>query len=78
MKAIVENPLNTQIREEVIIFVSILNIVTTCNNEKELREAMSRYERIHNSGRFFNYGFGSNHMWVCQTGGSERLIFVEF
>lgn len=27
---------------------------------------------------FFEYGFGSNHMWFKETNTSDRLIFVEF
>lgn len=28
--------------------------------------------------RYFSFGFGSFHMWVCEPGSKFRLIFVEF
>lgn len=81
MKAIVENPLNVYYSPIAIsMYVNILNEITKCNDEKELREAMKvvskEYPVTFNS--IFNYGFGSNHMWVSEKESGKRLILVEF
>lgn len=81
MKAIVENPLNAYHSPTAIsIYVNILNEITECNDEKELRKAMkfisANYPITFNS--LFDYGFGSNHMWVSDKESGKRLILVEF
>lgn len=81
MKAIVENPLNVNCSPIVIsLYVNILNEITECNDEKELRKAMkfisANYPVTFNS--IFDYGFGSNHMWVSEKESGKRLILVEF
>lgn len=77
MKAIVENLLGNMNWEAVNLYVTILNIVASCQTEKELRERMKLLAEINNVHKFFNYGFGHNHFWVCKAN-KERLIFVEF
>ena len=71
--------LNTSSRS-VEIFAEILNAITSCENENELRACMKliqeRFPVSFNS--CFIYGFGSTHMWVTEPGRKERLIFVEF
>lgn len=61
-------------------FAEILNAITSCENENELRACMKliqeRFPVSFNS--CFVYGFGSTHMWVTEPGRKERLIFVEF
>lgn len=81
MKAIVENPLNVNCSPIAIsLYVNILNRITWCKNEKELRKAMkfisANYPITFNS--IFDYGFGSNHMWVSEKESGKRLILVEF
>ena len=81
MKVIVENPLNAYHSPTAIsMYVNILNEITKCNDEKELREAMKvvskEYPVTFNS--IFDYGFGSNHMWVSEKESGKRLILVEF
>lgn len=78
MKAIVENPLmNTQIHS-IKLFIEILNQITSCINEKELRCCIKLLEKnFPEIPNFFNYGFGHNHFWVSSLNGT-RLIFVEF
>lgn len=62
------------------IFAEILNAITTSKNEAELRKEMKRIKDdfLMSFSSYFDYGFGSNHMWVCEAGKKERLIFVEF
>jgi len=53
----------------------ILWIITSSENETELRLKMK-----HRKIEFFEFGFGSNHMWVCESfrQSKPRVIFVEF
>lgn len=81
MKAIVENPLNVN-RSPIAIslYVNMLNRITWCKNENELRDTMKfssiEYPVTFNS--IFDYGFDSNHMWVSEKESGKRLILVEF
>lgn len=81
MKAIVENPLNVDCSPIAIsLYVNILNRITWCKNENELRDTMKfssiEYPVTFNS--IFDYGFSSNHMWVSEKESGKRLILVEF
>lgn len=81
MKATVESVLLNMSSLSTTIFVEILNAVTSCKDENELRECMIllKEQRFPVSlNKYFNYGFGSSHMWVCEPGSKFRLIFVEF
>lgn len=81
MKAIVENPLNVNCSPIVIsLYVNMLNKIVQCNDEKELREVMkfisANYPVTFNS--LFDYGFGSNYMWVRERESHKPLLLVEF
>lgn len=81
MKAIVENPLNVECSPIAIsLYVNILNGITQSKNEQDLRDTMKfafvEYPATFYS--FFDYGFGSNHMWVNEKENGKRLILVEF
>lgn len=81
MKAIVENPLNVNCSPIAIsLYVNILNRITWCKNENELRDTMKfssiEYPVTFNS--IFDYGFGSNHMWVRERENCKPLLLVEF
>lgn len=81
MKAIVENPLNAHHSPTAIsICVTILNEITKCNDEKELRKAMKsismNYPVSFNS--LFDYGFGGHYMWVRERESCKPFILVEF
>ena len=65
MKAIVENPLLDMRAYAASLFVEILNEITACKNEEELRRCIRLLEKRH------------NHFWVSDLNG-VRLIFVEF
>lgn len=79
MKATIESNFNFNFYS-IRIFAEILNAITTSKNEAELRKEMKRIKDsfLMSFSSYFDYGFGSNHMWVCETGKKERLIFVEF
>lgn len=48
-------------------------------SEAELRHQMELLQMRHYQfNDLFKYGFGSSHMWVCETNRRNRLIFVEF
>lgn len=79
MKATIESNFNFNFYS-IRIFAEILNAITTSKNEAELRKEMKRIKDsfLMFFSSYFDYGFGSNHMWVCEAGKKERLIFVEF
>lgn len=81
MKAIVENPLNVNCSPIAIsLYVNMLNRITWCKNENELRDTMKfssiEYPITFNS--LFDYGFGSNYMWVRERESHKPLLLVEF
>lgn len=79
MKATIESNFNFNFYS-IRIFAEILNAITTSKNEAELRKEMKRIKDsfLMSFSSYFDYGFGSNHMWMCEAGKKERLIFVEF
>lgn len=79
MKATIESNFNFNFYS-IRIFAEILNAITTSKNEAELRKEMKiiKDSFLMSFSSYFDYGFGSNHMWVCEAGKKERLIFVEF
>lgn len=79
MKATIESNFNFNFYS-IRIFAEILNAITTSKNEAELRKEMKRIKDnfLISFSSYFDYGFGSNHMWVTEPGRKERLIFVEF
>lgn len=79
MKATVESVLLNMESKPVEIFAEILNNITSSETEDELRYCMKiLQERYPSLNRYFSFGFGSTHMWVCEPGSKFRLIFVEF
>lgn len=83
MKAIIEGKLEIMLSTTVEIYVEVLNAIIDSNNEQELRNNMNELEERYNSWKgdfsmFFEYGFGSHHMWFKEVDSSDRLIFVEF
>ena len=79
LKAVIEKPLLNNEPEVLHLFVQIINEITSCMSEDELRGCMSSLiVRPPYFKMFFDYGFGHNHMWVQASGSLERLILVEF
>lgn len=74
MKATIESNFNFNFYS-IRIFAEILNAITTSKNEAELRKEMKRIKDsfLMSFSSYFDYGFGSNHMWVCEAGKKERL-----
>lgn len=86
MKATIENPLTFLInerknREMFSSFNHLIDKISKANNDKELRQ-ISKNE----FSKYFDIGFGGNHMWVHQNkqkgkqyiNTSKRILFVEF
>ena len=79
LKAVIEKPLLNNEPEVLHLFVQIINEITSCMSEDELRGCMNSlivqdpYFKL-----FFDYGFENNHMWVKESDYMETLIFVEF
>lgn len=65
MKATIESNFNFNFYS-IRIFAEILNAITTSKNEAELRKEMKRIKDsfLMSFSSYFDYGFGSNHMWV--------------
>lgn len=79
MKAIVENPLINCEPEVLHLFVQIINEITSCMSEDELKGCMNSLCVIYPYLKlYFKYGFEYNHMWVKESDSLETLIFVEF
>ena len=79
MKAIIETPLMNCDPESMNLFVKIINEITSCISEDELRGCMNSLCVIYPYLKlFFKYGFENNHMWVRESGYFERSILVEF
>lgn len=79
MKAIIEKPLMNCEPESMNLFVKILNEITSCITEDELRGCMNSLCVIYPYLKlYFKYGFENNHMWVKESDSMETLIFVEF
>lgn len=79
MKATVESVLLNMDNLATITYVEILNVIMRSTDEIELRRNIGNMQRnIPDFNTYFDYGFGSNHMWVCEVGRKKRLIFVEF
>ena len=83
MKAQIENRIENATLEGMEAFVSLLNDIQDCKNEKELREKFS--DKNENAALYINFfvvGFGKNHMWVKKIVNDKisdkRLILVEF
>lgn len=79
MKAIIEEQLKNNNAETAVLFVEILNCISFSRTEAELRHQMELLQMRHYQfNDLFKYGFGSSHMWICETNRRNRLIFVEF
>lgn len=79
MKTIVESEFLNMDNLATITYVVILNVIMRSTDEVELRRNMKNIqEKYPDFNTYFDYGFGSNHMWVCEAGRKKRLIFVEF
>jgi hypothetical protein len=79
MKTIVESEFLNMDNLATITYVVILNVIMRSTDEIELRRNMKNIqEKYPDFNTYFDYGFGSNHMWVCEAGRKKRLIFVEF
>ncbi len=73
MKATIESNFNFNFYS-IRIFAEILNAITTSKNEAELRKEMKRIKDsfLMSFSSYFDYGFGSNHMWVCEAGKKRK------
>lgn len=75
MKAIIENEVINTSHRSLRILSKIIEVIVSASNEQELRNGM---RRVGNIDKYFQYGFGSTHMWVNEIGSRNRLLIVEF
>lgn len=86
MKAIVENPLLDMRAYAASLFVEILNEITACKNEEELRRCVRLLEKRHKYDKpelswYFKWGFGHNHFGTdihIYTGNPSVLGGISF
>lgn len=80
MKAIIENyPKFDNTEFSRIAFLHILKSIVLAENEIHLRDMMKfGNDFLSSPEKFFDWGFGSSHMWVHEKGSNERLLIVEF
>ena len=67
------------------MFLELVNLLTFCQSEGELRRSVKAFAEKHGLDRFFHYGFGSHHFYLHQryTSNPEmvmqnRLLSVHF
>ena len=80
MKTVIENGVNTKslndeeckdLMREFNIIIMTLNMSWT---ETHLRKFMKSNGKL----KYFDYGFGSSHIWVKQSKTENRILFCEF
>lgn len=48
------------------MFLELVNLLTLCQSEKELRTAVKSFAEKHELDKYFHYGFGSHHFYLHQ------------
>ena len=48
------------------MFLELVNLLTLCQSEEQLRAGVKNFAEKHELGRFFYYGFGSHHFYLHQ------------
>ncbi len=67
------------------MYVTLVNVLVSALNERQLREAMKDLFTIKGFDEYFKYGFGHHHLWVAEImpcGGAvnkeTRFLIVRF
>lgn len=67
------------------LFVNLVNVIALTRDEEELRASITKFAQLYELDKFFVYGFGSHHFWLCQRYISDtskvlkaRLLSVHF
>ncbi|WP_120470880.1 hypothetical protein [uncultured Bacteroides sp.] len=67
------------------LYFRIINTILFSSNETELRENMKLLEKKVPFDKYFTYGYGAHHLWICQRRPSDknkifkhRIMMVEF
>jgi len=73
MKAIIENKASRN-KE----FVGeITNAILDCESRGQLVSVLSKLFSQSDLATAFHFGFGSNHLWICNADNGKRVVFVE-
>ena len=48
------------------MFLELVNRLTLCQSEEQLRAGVKKFAEKHELDRFFYYGFGSHHFYLHQ------------
>jgi hypothetical protein len=73
MKAIIENKAS---RNQEFLG-EITNAILDCETRGQIVVVMSKLFSQTDLATAFNFGFGSNHLWVANSDNNKRVIFVE-
>jgi len=78
MKTQIENTLNlTDSSSRGVLIADEFNfILEGCLSAKTESDLRAWFETT--TLRYFSYGFGSSHFWMCQKDTTKRILFIEF
>lgn len=54
------------------LYFRIINTILFSSNETELRENMKLLEKKVPFDKYFTYGYGAHHLWICQRRPSDK------
>lgn len=78
MNVIIEHMFCQYSDEATALYLRIINVILLSSNEDELRASMAKLKQTTNLDKYFIYGFGKHHIWVCQRKPSDRNKVFEY
>lgn len=78
MNVIIEHIFCQYSDEATALYLRIINVILMSSNEDELRTSMAKLKQTTNFDKYFIYGFGNHHIWVCQRKPSDRNKVFEY
>ena len=85
MKVTIEHSFCPYCEEVTNLYFRIINTILFSIDEAELRKSMEQLKDKTQLDEYFTYGYGAQHIWVCQRRPSDktklfehRVIMAEF
>ena len=72
MEVIIEHSFCPYCEEVTNLYFRIINTILFSGNEAELRTSMERLKNETLLDKYFTYGYGSHHLWICQRRASDK------
>lgn len=72
MDVIIEHIFCQYSDEATALYLRIINVILLSSDEEELRASMEKLRHTTNFDKYFIYGFGKHHIWVCLRKPSDR------